>query len=188
MLGYRVSNIQNIPSGRANTFFAEGAYIILLYANGIPPHLSFMYEGLVYSLSVSGPKAGVKFEELQRLIGKKNIECLYFKLKNPEFGGNSKAIHKLLKTVTTRYKTVDTSIATCLYPIRDFSIKAYGVEVTNVRFIFDLLPILYEHELVLGCYQQNMGRMIYCGEFTLRNYDMSDIENCINQYKEAITQ
>ncbi|PCH98585.1 MAG: hypothetical protein COB85_01330 [Bacteroidetes bacterium] len=188
MLGYRVSNIENIPTKRVTKFFAEGAYIILLYSNRIPPHLSFMFNGLVYSLSVSGPKVGLKFEELQRLTVKKNIECLYFKLTEPDFGGNSKAIHNLLKIVTTRYKTVDPLIATCLYPIRDFSIKAYGVDVTNVRFIFDLLPILYKHNLILGCFQQNMDDIVYAGDFTLRNYTMSDIENCINQYKEAIEQ
>ena len=187
MLGYRVHNIEEVPS-RVNKFFADGAYIILSYSNRIPPHLSFMYEGLFYSLSVSGQKVGVRFEEFQRVIKSKNIECLYIKLKDPDFGGNTKAVHNLLKVVTTRYKTVDPLIATCLYPIRDFSIKAYGVDVTNVRFIFDLLPILYKHNLVLGSYHQNMDHIVNNGEFTLRNYNMSDIENCINQYKEAILQ
>ena len=114
MLGYRVNNIEKVEPGQAEEFFSEGTYIILMYANRIPPHLSFLYEGLAYSLSVKGRKVGAKFEDIQRVINTKKIECLFFKLKNPEFGGNHRAIHRLLKIVINKYSLTDPLIATCL--------------------------------------------------------------------------
>ena len=59
----------------------------------------------------------------------------------------------------------------------------------NSNFIFDLLPVLYDENIIEGISEMNLSKKIKNNVFELTKYTQKDIENCIAALsrKEKIT-
>ncbi len=168
-----------------DVFLEKGTYIVLLRSGVKPPHLSLLIEGEIFSLDIKGPKLAMPLAIQLRIIKSKKVECLFFKLDTAIFIHNNQ-LFKAAKTHTLAYSKVEMGIATCLSPIKNFCSAIFDIDIRNVNYIFDLLPILYHHHLVLSCAHFNMQKHLVNNKFHLQKYTMEDIYNSILQAEDIL--
>lgn len=81
-----------------------------------------------------------------------------------------------------QFKKVEEGGATCLSPLRNFFREAYDLDVTDVNFIFELLPKLEQATLIESVY--SIG--IESPHFSLPVYSHNDIDvNIVSALREA---
>jgi hypothetical protein len=152
----------------------QDVYLILLYANRIPPHLAVAVNGKLFTLTTKGATVDGELSSMLRLIKKNNIETIFVKLNVPALF-TMEQLQEEIKKYTLAYPRVDVGIATCLDPIRDFCGKVYDAETIKVSFIFELLPKLEQKHAVGECFYMNMENYLQQDSFVLRTYTMNDI-------------
>jgi hypothetical protein len=156
----------------------SGTYILILRANHIPPHLSLLVDGKVFSLEIKGPKLAMPFSAQLKFIRTRQIECLFVKLKTDlVIEGNG--IYKRAVEHTLAFARLEPGIATCLSPIKNFCSDVFGVRKDSINFIYDLLAELDKGQNTEGCYHLNMENLILNGTFSLRKYSMFEIHESI---------
>lgn len=149
-------------------------YLVVLYATRIPPHLAISINGKLFTLTVKGATVDSDLRALLKLIRQKNIDTIFIKLSVPPvFTLNQ--LHNEIKKHTLAYPRVDIGLATCLSPIKDFCSEVYQAETQRVNYVFDLLPKLYERNVVTSCYHINLDRFLIGNSFYLTKYNMNDI-------------
>ena len=165
--------IRNIQKGD-DALLLHDVFLIILYANRIPPHLAVSVNGKLFTLTTKGATIDGELSSMLRLLRKNNIETIFIRLHVPPLFTMDQ-LHDEIKKYTLAYPRVDVGIATCLNPIRDFCGAVYGQESVKANFIFELLPKL-EHKEALGeCYYMNMEKFMKQNSFALRIYSMNDI-------------
>jgi hypothetical protein len=157
-------------------------YLILLYANRIPPHLAVTVNGRLFTLTTKGATVDGELASLLRLIKKNTIETIFVKLNVPVLFTLDQ-LHQEIKRYTLAYPRVDVGIATCLNPIRDFCGKVYDADAGNANFIFELLPKLEQKRAVGECFYMNMENYLRQNSFALRTYTMNDIFEGIRNFR-----
>ena len=162
----------------------KGTYIVVTHATTKPPHLSLLIEGEIFSLGVKGPKLAMPLATQLRIIKSKKIESLFFKLDISVFIHNNQ-LFKVAKTHTLAYSRVEMGIATCLSPIKNFCSAIFEVDIRKVNYIFDLLPVLYQHNHIQACLHYNMQQHLTNTNFHLEKYTMEDIYNSIVMAEEV---
>jgi hypothetical protein len=167
---YKVTGI--LPA--SDTVILNDVFLILLYANRIPPHLALSVNGKLFTLTVKGANVDGPLEPLLKLIKQKRIETLFIRLEVPALF-TPEDLRKEIRTFTLAYPRVGEGIATCLNPIKDFCGEIYDPASRNVNFIFDLLPILQENGAANECYEMNLGPLLSGNEFSIMKYTMQDI-------------
>jgi hypothetical protein len=149
-------------------------YLVLLYANRIPPHLAVTVSGKLFTLTTRGATVDGELAPLLKLIRKNRIESIFVRLNVPLLF-TMEQLHAEIKKYTLAYPRVDVGIATCLNPIRDFCGKVYDADAGKVNFIFELLPKLEARQAVGECFYMNMENYLSRDSFMLRTYTMNDI-------------
>ncbi len=164
----------------------KGTYIVVLHATTKPPHLSLLIEGEMFSLDVNGPKLAMPLAVQLRVIKSKKIKSLFFKLDTAVFIHNNQ-LFKAAQTHTLAYSRVEMGIATCLSPIKKFCAAIFDIDIRNVNYIFDLLPVLYQHNHIQSCSYYNMQKQLINTNFHLEKYTMEDIYNSIVHAEEMVS-
>lgn len=177
---YIISDI--VPAD--DVLLQKGTYIVVLHATTKPPHLLLLIEGEMFSLGVKGPKMAMPLAAQLRIIKSKKIASLFFKLETAVFVHNNQ-LFKAAKTHTLAYSRVEMGIATCLSPIKNFCSAIFDIDIRNVNYIFDLLPVLYKHHHIQSCSHYNMQKHLTGTDFHLEKYIMEDIYNSIVQAEEV---
>ena len=149
-------------------------YLILLYANRIPPHLAISVKGKLFTLTTKGASVDRELDSLLRSIKKNKIETIFIQLKVPAVFTLDQ-LHDEIKKYTLAYPRVDVGIATCLNPIRDFCGSVYDEGAKKTNFIFELLPVLEAKRAVGECFYMNMENFIKEDSFVLKTYGMNEI-------------
>lgn len=165
--------IHNIHSAN-EVVLLNDVYLILLYANRVPPHLAVSVNGKLFTLTTKGATIDGELSSMLRLIKKNNIETIFVQLNVPSLFTVDQ-LHDEIKKYTLAYPRVDVGIATCLNPIRDFCGSVYDTESKNANFIFELLPMLEAKRAVGECFYMNMEHFIKDDSFALRTYGMNEI-------------
>lgn len=173
---YKISNIFLAPEA----LLANDVYLIILYATRIPPHLALSIQGKLFSLSVKGPSVDGELSHLLRLIKQRAIETIFIKLSVPAIF-TIEQLQNEIKKYTLAYPCVDIGIATCLNPIKDFCSSVYQTEIKNVNFVFELLPKLYQLEIITFCYHLNLEKYLEHNSLYLNKYSMYDIHEEIRE-------
>ena len=162
----------------------KGLFIFMYRATKIPPHIGVITNGMLYDITSVGPNIDLPIIDFYKTILKRKTEVLFIELEQPN-GFNLNQI--ISEKVRDYWKvTIDTS---CLNPIKDFVNDVYGVDVNKSKFIFELLPILFEKNLIIGASQLNLSKKIANDYLVLQKYTQKDIENCIEALsrKETIS-
>lgn len=167
----RVINGENLNSG---------LYIALIHACKIPPHIALIYNGKYFCVTVNGSTIKRDIYVLMRNILKRDIETLFVQLNLP-IAYTAEDLEKKITSIFRSYPSLDADGITCLSPIKDFCFDLFHLDVSNVNFIFELLPKLQMTGAVSGCYHCNMEkRFLSNNKFALKIYSMSDIRQHIN--------
>ena len=176
--------IKNIIEGDEAQLL-HGVYIMLVNAARIPPHLGIIIDGNLYSLNVKGPTVDGDLSTMLRTIKQRNIESIFIKLHVPSSITNEQLSDAARKYVLA-YPAVEAGRTTCLAPIRDLCSSMFGIPGHSANFIYELLPLLEEKELLASCYHLNLGNYLENGSFFLQRYTMEDIDNQIRMLKMEI--
>ncbi|MBL7892682.1 MAG: hypothetical protein JNL63_08630 [Bacteroidia bacterium] len=167
---YIIPNI--LPATEA--LLLNDVYLVVLYATRIPPHLAISVNGKLFTLTVKGATVDGELKALLKLIRQRNIDSIFIKLSVPAVFTLDQ-LRDEIKKYTLAYPRVDVGIATCLSPIKDFCSEVYEAEMQRVNYVFDLLPKLYERNVIASCYQLNLDRYLVGNSFYLSKYNMNDI-------------
>ena len=162
----------------------HGTYILISEAAKKPPHLSLLVEGKIFSLSVKGPQLEFPLEKQLKLIKIKKINALFIKLDTSIYIiGNQ--LFKEAENNTLKFSKIEIGIATCLSPIKDFCARVFDMDVSNIDFVFDLLPILYKKKYISACYHYNMEKILINNSFHFQKYTMQDIYESVTKFQPA---
>ena len=152
----------------------KGLFIFIFRATKIPPHLGVIVNGKLYDITSVGPNIDLPIADFYKTAIKRNTEVVFFELINQ----TTTDLNQLITEKVSEYWKV-TSNTSCLNPIKDFVSEVYNIDVSKARFIFELLPILFEKELIKSTSQLNLSNKINKNTFELTKYSEKDIENCI---------
>ncbi len=167
---YTITNI--LPA--KEELLSNDIFLVVLYAARIPPHLAVSVNGKLFTLSVKGASVDGNLSSLLRLIHKQRIETVFIKLSVPALF-TIDDLKEEIKKYTLAYPRVDIGLATCLAPIRDFCGSVYEPEMKHVNFVYELLPMLYEKNIITSCYQLNLDQLMLGNTFGMNKYSMNDI-------------
>lgn len=157
----------------------KGVFIGIFRATRIPPHLSIITGGKLYDITTVGPNKGVDIHDVYNSIIKRKEGVIFVQLEN---GIEGIVQTDIINEKVVHYWKVDTEIS-CLHPIKDFIAEAYQIDVRKANFIFELLPILHDLEMIKEVSQLNLSHKITDNTFELIKYTKEDVEDCINALK-----
>ena len=124
----------------------KGLYIVIIHLSRIPPHLFLAYNGELFSITISGPKPNEPLVVLIRASSQKAFPILFCKIK--ENNTSSEIILKSLELAVEKHQQVKVGGASCLAPLKSFFEEVYSLNIKNVNFIFDLIPLLESEKLI----------------------------------------
>ncbi len=161
---------------------SNGVYIVVLHATRIPPHIGLIIDNYYHSLTIKGHDYNTPIKALIKNIQLRKIPSLFIKIKSHSTFSNSYLKEHFILNIQ-QFPKVDKDIATCLSPIKLFFDEVYNIPMEDVRFLFDLLPSLYEAELIeppssLFIDEQNYQLPVYTQE-QLDN-EIKNVRNEIN--------
>ncbi|MDQ3191599.1 MAG: hypothetical protein M3Q58_08400 [Bacteroidota bacterium] len=174
-----VFNIHNALAADEKQFY-KGFYLALIYADRIPPHLLFILNGKLYSISTKGRQKGEPVEVLLKTIALKQIQSLFFQIDLVALNLTDKIAKEVIEQIINKYSRVYGEI-TCLSPLKDFFSSNLSCNISKASVIFDLIPELYKHKCVKNVYHLNMGHCIIDNNIEVITYSVEDIYRRINQ-------
>jgi hypothetical protein len=174
------------PEIPGETQLYRGAYIILLNALSIPPHLLASVDGTLYSITVAGQHAGSPLDKFLQLVHRKKAPTLFVEWKLPA-GWSTERLESELRKNVGRYTRVEEGKASCLSPIRDTAATLHGPEMHSAGFIFELFPLMQ----TLGALGETFGLHMESakqsdGSFHLLTYDSEELRNAIVAAKKKV--
>jgi hypothetical protein len=154
----------------------NGLFIFMFRASRIPPHLGIITNGKLYDISTVGPNIGITVVDFYKTVLKRKTETVFIELEKPK----SNLLVAVIEEQVKKYWKVTKEVS-CLSPIKDFIEEIYSFkEAQEASFIFDLLPILQEQNLIKDISEINLSNKLINNALVLNKYTQKDIENCIN--------
>ena len=181
MSGVHISQIQHAN----DVVLKKGTYILILGADLRPPHLSLLVDGKIFSLNVHGPQLEMPLEKQLKLIKIRKIKSLFIRLNTSIYIHDNNLFKEAIKN-TLIYSKIEPGLATCLSPVKNFCAGVFGIDTGRVQTIFDLLPLLYERQLISCCFHYNMEPLLVGNSFCLNTYTLQDIYYSICRRLEAV--
>jgi hypothetical protein len=125
----------------------NGAYIVVMHATRIPPHIGLIIDKHYHSLTIKGRDINTPIRALIKNIRHRKIPSLFIKIKPHATFSNAYMREHFIINVQ-QFPRVDKDVATCLSPIKLFFDEVYDVPMQGINFLFDLLPHLFEADLI----------------------------------------
>jgi hypothetical protein len=161
----------------------RGVYLVVLHASRIPPHIGLIAGKKYHSLTIKGQETDQPIDVLLKNIRIRKIASLFIRIKaHPTFSNDFMREH-FIEDVQ-QFPKVEVGGATCLSPVKLFFEKLYELPVSNVSYLFELLPALEqnglpEHVSALNIEERN---------FQLPVYDLEQIHSEIRQAQKEAKQ
>lgn len=152
----------------------SGAYLLLLDAGKIPPHLSLVVNGKVFALTIKGPKIEKPLETQLSFIRQYAIPSLFIQLK-ADLTVHKEVIYKKAADSTLIFERVEAGLATCLSPLKKFCSDIFSLELDKVNFVYELIDELEKRSLIEQKLQINMESLVQNATFKIMKYSMQDI-------------
>jgi hypothetical protein len=125
----------------------DGVYIVVMHATRIPPHIGLIIDKHYHSLTIKGQDINTPIRALIKNIEQRKIPSLFIKIKPHVTFSNAYMREHFILNVQ-QFPRVDKGVATCLSPIKLFFDEVYDVPMQEINFLFDLLPHLFEDDLI----------------------------------------
>lgn len=152
----------------------KGVFIFIYRASKVPPHIGVVVNGLLYDITAVGPNINLPVADFYRTALKRKTEVLFVALKHAKFS----MLNELISAMVEQYYKV-TLATSCLVPVKEFIYEAYGLNVDQANFIFELLPVLYQNHLITDVWELNLSNKIKDKIFEMTKYTKEDVENCV---------
>jgi len=152
----------------------KGMFIFIFRATRIPPHIGIITNEKLYDISTVGPNIDLPVIDFYNTVLKRKTAVIFIEL-NQVDGVDLSTI--ITEKVREYWKVTQTT--SCLSPIKDFINEVYNIDVSKARFIFELLPMLFERKLIKSISQLNLSNQLINNNFELTKYSEKDIERCL---------
>lgn len=160
----------------------NGVYIVVQHATRIPPHIGLIIDKSYHSLTIKGHDMNTPVRALIKNIEQRTIASLFIKIKSHSSFSQSYLKEHFILNIQ-QFPRVDKEVATCLSPIKYFFEEVYDIPMTDVAFLFDLLPLLKQEELIESC----MPLFINESTYTLPVYTKAQLDEEIEQARAEIS-
>jgi hypothetical protein len=159
----------------------KGAYISVIHASRIPPHIGMIFNNKYHSLSIKGQEVNQSVDTLIKNSKIRKIPSLFIKIKkHPSF--SNEYLNEHFISDVSQFNRVESGKTTCLSPVKCFFEEAYGLSLKEVNYIFELLPELEKHDLIEATYSLFVDNK----EFELPLYTFDEINKEIEAANNEI--
>jgi hypothetical protein len=161
----------------------KGIHIAILHATKIPPHIGMIMDKKYHSLSIKGQDINTDVAVLIKNSSIRKIPTVFIKIKDhPTFSNIYLREHFI--TNIQQFNRVDIGVATCLSPIKLFFEDVYNLSMTDINYLFELIPLLESDGLIESVSALNLDQNSY--EFPVyTNKEINDgISSVRKQYKD----
>ncbi|HEV7232331.1 MAG TPA: hypothetical protein VGO45_13435 [Bacteroidia bacterium] len=158
----------------------KGIFLVILHASRIPPHIGMLFNGAYHSLNVKGRDIAVPLEALLKNITLRKLPALFVEVKTDS--QNQGLMSEAFISQVQRFNRVDVGVATCLSPIRLFFEERLHLNVSDIHYLWQLIPLLQEKEIIgkaYGFFLQTDPDQGFC----LPQYTMEEINKGIEQVR-----
>lgn len=154
----------------------KGCFLVLVQPSKTPVHLAYLAEGIVYELTIKGPRM-TAVSKYVRKATQGNIPLLFIGLKT------QRLLHTGLSEIFMSYRQVSTR-NTCMEPIKVAISKHTGIDCLQAEVLFDLLHHLKHHGLSNTIMQHKLNESMQDNTFRMPVYNMEDVKMHIAGLKE----
>lgn len=169
---YNININSNVSSFNLNK---ETSYLCIVNLTAVPPHISFICNGLYFSYSVYGIKLATDAQSRMDVFVKRKIPTVLVDLKL-KFTVDE-VYHEFNKN--EELNTQDS----CLNPILNLFEKA-GLKINSRPFyLFDLLEWLENSHLINSIFSIGCNDLANGGTISLSKYSQKEIDQQINKIK-----
>ncbi|MDT8413551.1 MAG: hypothetical protein RQ875_13885 [Vicingaceae bacterium] len=151
-------------------------FLFLFRATRIPPHIGLIFKNKVYDITLVGPNLGTDAAAFITTVKKKYTKTLFLELNNPYFSATE--IEDILLEAMKKYNNV-TEENSCLSPIKTAFHLLFDIQMENVNYIFDLIPLLHQNNIIQQTFHLNLDRNLKENTFYLQTYNKTDIQHSI---------
>ncbi len=155
-----------------------GTWLMLLYADKIPPHLALLADGKYYSLTANEVQIGLDIEPFWRTIQSKSIPSIFVQIESVPNA-------ELLAAEFSAYQTAVPGSITCLNPIRNYLNRLHQLPVYDVEFVFHLVDRLEEYDMLLASRHVHLRDKLSGGSYQLMKYTVEEIFERIAQLQKT---
>ena len=160
----------------------KGIYLAVIHATRIPPHIGLITEGKYHSLSVKGHDVNTPVTALIKNTIQRKIPSLFIKIKSHTTFSNTYLKEHFITNVL-HFPKVDIGVATCLSPLKLFFDEVYNIPMTDINYLFELIPRLYSEELI----ENTSSLFIDEKKYVLPVYTTAEINAGIEQVRNEFT-
>lgn len=162
----------------------KGLFIFMFRATRIPPHIGIIANGQLFDITAVGPNRGINVLDFYKTVLKRKSQVIFIELHQKN---NATTLAEIITQKVNHYWKVNNETS-CLNPVKDFIEDIFNIKVNHTEFIFELLPVLIENNIIKEISQVNLSTMISDNVFELKKYTKEDIDNCIKAMtrKEAV--
>lgn len=125
----------------------KGIYIAVIHATRIPPHIGLIIDGKYHSLTIKGQDINIAVNTLIKNSNQRKISSLFIKIR-PHRTFSETYLKDYFITNIQLFPRVDIGVATCLSPIKLFFEEVYNVPMTDINYLFELVPRLSSEGLI----------------------------------------
>ena len=157
----------------------KDVFLVLLYANRVPPHIGMMMDFTYHSLSIKGPELNISGEALLKNISVRKIPAVFMRIrKHPVF--SNEHLGECFAEMARQYKSVNTAGNTCLSPVKLFFEEFYALDKGKIDLVFDLLAALKQNNFAEEAFGAHLGALKE-NIFYLQPYKRQDLDRQIEE-------
>ncbi len=162
----------------------KGAWLVILHASRIPPHVGLMIDGNYNSLTIKERELNVSSEAILKTVSQKKIEALFLKLtKHPVFSSDYQL--KIFQEQLNQFTAVKPNEATCLSPLKLFFEEFYAIRNNKEQLFYDFMDELYSNDYITEAIATNLISKTKSNIFTLPHYTNEELQEKIKKERSA---
>lgn len=161
----------------------KDAWLVIMHASRIPPHIGILIQGNYNSLTIKGHELNIALSVLQKTIQLKKIETIFIPLvKHPVF---SLAYQLEIAQHHIQQFSQVNELNTCLNPIKLFLQEFYAVPLNSSELLFELIERLKQNDYINAGVGFNINNKLSSNsKFVLPIYSAQQLKEVINQERE----
>lgn len=168
----------NVDVKLSTQLLQKNAWLVILHASRIPPHIGVLVDANYNSLTIKGHELNISLAVLLKTVQQKNIETLFIPLKkHPVFSLSYQL--EILQYHIQQFKQVNQS-ATCLSPVKLFLQEFYAIPYNENELLFELIERLKQNDYIEKSIALNLKENLTAThEFVLPMYNATQLQEVI---------
>lgn len=157
----------------------KGVFLLLQYANRVPPHIGLLIDDTYNSLNIKGRELNISGKAVIKNISIRRIPTAFIKIKqHPVF--SCQHLNEAFMEQVKQFERVNAGGDTCLSPVKLFFEEFYAIDKRDIELVFDLLEALKRNDFIETAWGMHLGELKE-NIFYLSDYNRTDLQQQIEQ-------